>query len=360
MSRFIIFTKTNWDEFPRLRHQLAELLLGDGHEIVFFEKPVSIFGKKFKNTASKEKIKFFRNRQLIHHKLRLSPFLHHINARFEKAEINVYKEEILFNKTDIIINFNYDYFFLRSLFPQNKIITIINDDFWSSALFQYEKPLRWALKKTCVNSDNVLTVSHPLLDQLREYCQPNIFYPWSDRTYIPPQKNHIRRVLLFWGYVNPRIDFDYVFKLADTLSSINSKFEIHFIGPLENMNNIQLDRINKHDKIRLFPPCSLQEIDFSEVLACFIPYIEGKKENDVTSIPNKMFPMLTNGLPLLITGMPNFIDESFVYRLNSNLDEDIDVISRIDKEFFKIQPKIIHYLEKNSSKSRLNQFLSYL
>ena len=177
MSRFLIFTKTNWDEPPRLRHQLAKLLLSDGHEIVFFEKPAYILGKRSKNKTSEKKIKFLRYRQLIHHKLRLIPLLHSLNAGFEKAQINMLRKDNQFNIKDIIINFNYEYFFLRSLFPENKIITIINDDFWSSALFQYEKPLRWALKKTCLSSDAVLTVSKPLSEQLSEFCRPHLFYP---------------------------------------------------------------------------------------------------------------------------------------------------------------------------------------
>ena len=73
-----------------------------------------------------------------------------------------------------------------------------------------------------------------------------------------------------------------------------------------------------------------------------------------------MFRRCSIGLPLLITGMPNFIDEPFVYRLNSNVDEDIEVLHTIDEEFVKIQPKIIDFLQKNSHESRLNQFLSYL
>ncbi|MEO0579910.1 MAG: hypothetical protein AAFZ58_14575, partial [Pseudomonadota bacterium] len=39
--RFIFLTRTNWNEPPRIRHQLAELLVSEGHDVVFFQKPVA-------------------------------------------------------------------------------------------------------------------------------------------------------------------------------------------------------------------------------------------------------------------------------------------------------------------------------
>ena len=39
MNRCFFFTKTNWNEQPRMRHQLALLLRNYGHQILFFEKP---------------------------------------------------------------------------------------------------------------------------------------------------------------------------------------------------------------------------------------------------------------------------------------------------------------------------------
>ena len=35
---FYIFSKTNWEEMPRLRHQIARMLAKKGHKIFFFSK----------------------------------------------------------------------------------------------------------------------------------------------------------------------------------------------------------------------------------------------------------------------------------------------------------------------------------
>ena len=146
MMRFIFFTKTNWDEPPRLRHQLAQLLISHNHQIIFFEKPSTLLFHKKRKVPKINGIEFLRSRQLIHQKLRIFKFLRFLNKKFELIEI---KRKLINSKTtksDIIVNFNYDYYFLKKLFPENKIITIINDEHWASALFSYERPLKEVLE----------------------------------------------------------------------------------------------------------------------------------------------------------------------------------------------------------------------
>ncbi len=54
MKRFIFFTKTMYDETPRIRHQLADLLTSYGHEVVFYQKPLFFFEKSKNLIISKE------------------------------------------------------------------------------------------------------------------------------------------------------------------------------------------------------------------------------------------------------------------------------------------------------------------
>jgi hypothetical protein len=85
--RFIFFTKTNWNEIPRFRHQLAKLLINDGHKIIFFQKPNFFFQRHILNNASKNKIKLVRHKQLIHHRLRFNSFIHNLNSWYEKKKL---------------------------------------------------------------------------------------------------------------------------------------------------------------------------------------------------------------------------------------------------------------------------------
>jgi hypothetical protein len=357
--RFIFFTKTLWPEPPRLRHQLAQLLAKAGHEIVFFERPAFLWQTAASEKSGYVQIHLYRYVQGLHHKLRLHPILHHTNAVIEKVQIARLAKEIKVSKKDVIINFNYDYFFLRDLFPQYRIITIINDDFWSRAIAGYESPLKWVLEKTCRLSDIVLTVSPPLVEQLEEYCKPKLFYPWADVPYKKPANSDIRNKLLFWGYIGERIDFDYVMNLAKLASGCGDKLEIQFVGPIQK-GRVPFEALDKINNIEILSERGIDDIPLENVIAAFIPYKSHIKENDAVTLPNKALQLMARGFPLVITGMPNFIEKPFVLRLGVDLKADLENINRLRQRFWELQPYIRSFVDKNSSSQRMDQFFGYL
>lgn len=361
MSKFVFFTKTDWREPPRLRHQLANLLVKYGHKVLFFEKPNNVFSRSISVTPATKTISFIRTHELLHHKLRVNDVLRTINAAVELNSIKSAISNYDFSCADHIVNFNYDYHFLRKLFPKNKLITIINDDFWCRALFGYEEPLKNTLSITCEISDVVLTVSEPLIEQLSQFCQPKLFLPWSDGGYSAIDFGAERKNLLFWGYINNRLNFGYIRKLADAILSQKLDITIDFTGPIQRNIDRRFLELSNHPCIVVNKPKNIDQLNFRNVLAAFIPYVAGNKADDVTSIPNKAFPMLSHGLPLLITGMPNFLKEPFVIRLgeNINIEKDIEIIKLLPKLFGKLQPSISSFVNKNTEHVRYFQFINY-
>jgi len=360
MKKFIFFTKTNWIEPPRLRHQLANLLKGKGHEIYFFEKPENIFLKKSKNVASPVRnLHLFRSSELVHHKLRLIFPLSAMNAYWEKAQIKKITGDILVAKEDIIINFNYDYFFLRDLFQDKKIITIINDDHWSSALMGYQKPLKNMLKKTCQNSDVVLAVSQPLVELLSDFSNPRLLLPWSESAYSMGNLKSKRRSLLYWGYINNRLDFNYVLALSKALYSFMPDYTIDFIGPVDDkIDNLFHELVNQPN-VTLSGPRDIHSLHLDGVLAAFMPYLKGPKEHEVTTLPNKAMPMLAHGIPLLFTGLPEMLDAPFAIELGVNEAEDVKTINSLGEHFHTLQPSIREYVNQNTADVRYDQLTSY-
>lgn len=362
MSRFVFFTKTNWNEAPRLRHQLAFLLKEHEHNLIFFERPNSFFSRKKTLTEPIDQIEFLRTSELMHHKLRFTNGIHVLNAHIEKSYIKKMINQYALSGDDYVVNFNYDYYFLRQLFPNNKIITIINDDFWCCAFFGYEKPLKDVLVKTCSISNTVLAVSEPLVEQLAQFCEPKLFLPWSDFDYSCPNLDSKKYRLLFWGYINNRLNFDYIANLANAILEERLPFILDFIGPMEKNIDKRFISLMSHPKVNVLPKeTKISDIDLDNVLAGFIPYVRGNKAVDVTTIPNKTLRMLSFGLPLLITGMPRFMEAPFVFRLEEGLiQRDIELIKLIPKLFSDLQPSISIFVNNNSKKKRYNQFLSYL
>lgn len=362
LMRFVFFTKTDWSEPPRLRHQLAHLLAEAGHEVVFFEKPLFLWQRQSPKNSSSHPVELVRTRQFIHHKLRLNPILHAINAAWEKYEISRSIQALGIKNGDIVVNFNYDYYFIRTLFPQSKVITIINDNFWSRSIGGWNAPLKYALKRTCLCSDAVLTVSPSLQRELSVFCDPQIFYPWADIGYTEPNPVSYRNTLLYWGYVGERIDYHYVRGLADRMRDSQSEYRIVFVGPVQDTKNAKGSfRILKdHSHICFLPASSLDELDLSQVLAAFIPYLSDNEEINAIVLPNKGLQLLARGLPLVISGMPEFIQEPFVFRLTGDSGSDMLLFERIRAQFPQLQPGIQRFVESNTAKHRLDQFMAIL
>jgi len=360
MRKCFFFTKTNWDEQPRIRHQLALLLRNQGHPIIFFEKPKNLFlNTDTKHTGAEINLRFFRTNELFHHKLRINFMLRYVNARWEQSRIAKIIDDSGVSEDDVVINFNYDYFFLRSLFPNNKIITIINDDFWCRALLGYQKPLREVLRATCANSDVVLAVSEPLIKQLSAFCNPELLLPWSDAKYSDAKETRKRTSLLFWGYINNRLNYEYLLRLADALHTNHPRFSIDFIGPVDKAIDNRFYELIKKPNVTLSDPCDLTGLNFEGTLAAFIPYVT-QSSTDAITLSNKALRLLANGLPLLITGMPNFLEAPFVLKAGKTIEEDLKLIASLPKVFSRVQPSIRDFVNQNTGQNRYEQLRSYL
>jgi hypothetical protein len=355
MQRFVFFTRTRWHEPPRLRHQLSLLLVNAGYEVFFFETPRYLWQRLFPPNRQEEPIILLQHRAFIHHKLCLSSLLHFLNAFVVKHSLNPSIRRIGIKGDETIVNFNYDYWFLRDIFPKNRIITVINDDFVSGALFGYTRPLLRALERTCSSSDRVLTVSVPLQRQLSNFCQPELFFPWADCAYHKPERCTKRDTLLFWGYINDRIDFQTVCHMADILAVERSHIRLLFSGPTAKGSGYEVELLRARSNIEILPAAELDDLPVSRVLAGLIPYRSNVPSLDVITLPNKALQFLARGLPLLITGMPHFIRKPFVIRFD--IDTVVSTIDALSFRFEYLQTIIEEFVSDNGPSARLVQFI---
>jgi hypothetical protein len=358
MPRFVLFTKTYWDEPPRLRHQFAELLAGAGHDVLFFEKPTSTGPARSNASVVAPNITTMQHRELIHHKLRLSPLVHRANALVTMRSIGRRLRGRPLDAEDVVICFNYEYWFLRRLFPRNQIITVINDDFICRALFGYTRPLLWALQRTCAGSNRVLTVSVPLQRQLDPFGAAELFLPWADRPYSAPAVSTLRNVLLFWGYTNRRIDFAAAGAVADRLAHERPDIRILFVGPIANGVGRAVEALRERTNVQFQSSATLDELPLDRVLAAYIPYRPFNPEIDAITLSNKALQLLARGLPLLISplpGLPNFVEAPFVLRFDQEAPE--RQIDMLRETFDSLQPAIAAFVDENGPDARLRQLL---
>lgn len=353
--RFVFLTKTRWEEPPRIRHQLAHLLASAGHEVLFFEKPAPPWRLLPPVRTGSSGITLAQHHELIHYKLRLLPLAHRLNAAFTARSLRNGLHAAGAGADTVILNFNFDYWFLRKVFPKQRLITMINDDFVSTALFGFEWPMRWALARTCASSDRVLTVSAPLQASLAPYCNAELFLPWADRPYGSPDGGATRDVLLFWGFLNKKLDFPLLQSLARQLASARPDLKLMLVGPVENGVEPELQALRANANVEVLPSTPLDRLPLTRVLAALIPYREGSADIDAIALPNKALQLLARGLPLLISGMPHFVKEPFVFRLGPQ--PATQVLDAIAAGFDALQADMRAFVAGNSADARLAQFL---
>ena len=358
--RILVNTRTDWREPPRLRHQLARLLADAGHAVTFVQKPTCLLPSSDPCPAGDsgfQGLNLLSPREGLHHQLRLLPWLHRLNARVARRDLR--KRLAMLNQPwpELIINFNYDAYWLRSLFPEQPILTIINDDFEALGRLPLRRHLTWALKRTCAMSNRVLVVSEPIRQRLSRWCDPELFLPWAADPYQAPAPSSQRNVLLFWGYINERLDGA---ALQACLSALElTGLRLRFVGPLD-ADGRQLQRqLGSNAVLEWRPACSIGDLDTSDCLAALIPYRLDCPGVEAIQLSNKALQLLSRGLPLITSAMPHFHRAPFVVPYGTTAQPTlIDAALELQRSFNALQPAIADFVGANGPEARLRQLFA--
>lgn len=357
MSEYLLFTHTQWSEAPRIRHQVTRLLLDAGHTVLFFERPGNLWDHR--DTAFEEVepgLTLVRTSRLLHHQLRALPLLHRLNAWVVSGEIRRrLRERGVTESAPRIINFTHDYYFLRRLFPGARITTIIHDDFEAQSRLPMTAHIAWSLRRTCRMSDEVFAVSTPLQERLRAWCDPKLLLPWAVVPYRAPSPGTQQRdTLLFWGYVDTAIDLAVVRRLSEHLRSTRPSWSMLFVGPTQGhprARQAMVDGMAGLSNVEIRGRTNLDDLPLDRTLAALAPYRRFPAQDAVT-LANKSMQLLARGLPLLISGMPAYIQRPFIQRLDGP--EGMEhALTECQSKFDAWQPSIRAFVEENSPASRM-------
>ncbi|HSA83253.1 MAG TPA: hypothetical protein VLF20_00020 [Patescibacteria group bacterium] len=345
MEKVLILTKTNWNEAPRIRHQITRLLKRRGYQIVFVEK------NSYKNFLIKnrieEGIEFFAHAELIHHQLRYFKVIQWAN----NFVVQLYLRKILKRiEFDFIMNFSYDYSFLRKLAPGKKIITVIEDDFETQAKFGMTRQIRNQVAATCKMSDSVLTVSYPLMTKLKTYnANVKMLFPWSERVYTPPSRTVERNTVLYFGYVH-RLEWNVIERLIKETS-----YNFRFVGPTAKSND---ERMIEHLKrmysnFEYIPYSSIADLKLEDVFCSILPYDPEIKSVQACTISNRAFNLLSLGLPLAYADLKYLIEAPETVITKSRSVEEYKMTLNFFKEnFYDVQKDIETFLSSHYENDR--------
>jgi hypothetical protein len=354
LGDFILFTHTKWSEAPRIRHQVANLLLEAGHRVFFFERPSPFWrspGPAFEQV--RPGLTLVRTRNLLHHQLRALVPMHWLNAAFVESQIRRRLAACDARADATVINFAHDYYFLRRLFPKSRIVTIIHDDFEAQSRLPFTGHIAWSLERTCRMSDEVFAVSTPLQERLRAWCDPKLLLPWSVVPYrAPSPEMSRRRLLVYWGFVDSAIDLDVVRRLSDHLRERRPDWRILLVGPTQGSGRqAVLDGVAGRANIEVRGRTELDELPLDEIAAALAPYRSSPACDSVT-LANKSMQLFARGLPLLISNMPAYIQQPFIVRLDGpgGVGAAVDAAAA---NFLAWQPQIERFVADNAPATRL-------
>ena len=356
MDHYIFFSKSNWHEAPRLRHQVAGLLRSFGGNIHFFQKPSFVWWPGAREEISRidGDLLIGRTRQLIHHQLRVFSFLRWLNALVEKRSIRAVLGEGI-SKNSVVVNFNYDYYFLREIFPDNRIVTIINDDFVAQSRFFSGRHAKKSLGKTCASSDVILTVSYPLMRQASEWCSPELFFPWADVEYREPALSSNRNAVLLWAHIDERVDFELVRQAVVMRPSVI----FYLVGPQSISARNEIEKFASAENVVVVPSAKLDDLPLDRFFAAIIPYKKNVADIEAVTMSNKSLQLMARGLPIVAHGMPNFYDHRAIVKAN----DAGDFLAGLDyfrENFSDLQASIGNLVSDNQPQNRFSFFRSLI
>ncbi|MEO0423448.1 MAG: hypothetical protein AAF184_14005 [Pseudomonadota bacterium] len=324
------------------------MLLAHGHEVHFFQK--RRFGRRAQSEQPSESLTLHSGGHLLHHQLKIVPLLNRIDAAFLTSMI---KRQVSVNDDDVILSFCYDFFFLREKFPNNAIVHVVNDDYISAAIAPHKRSARRLLHQSATGADYNLVVSYLIERQIREATDKvSLFFPWARHRYETPTPGLPRPDVLYWGYINERIDESVVQGIMDAGTTI------HFVGSITESEMTK--RVLSHANARVYEPTPLEALEEVRSRCCcaLIPYDLTNPYNPAVTISNRGFELLSFGFPLVFSNLPNVLEAppGLIYRYADTA----DCLSKIDsirQSFDRAQPAIAEFLVDHTVDRRYEQLM---
>ena len=316
----VVTTVTQWDEPPRIRHQVTRQLTRF-YNVLYVQLFRERKQKKINNSLIIVGVgRYFRGLQRLFY---LLPML----ERFYKSRMahRIQKQFISLNYKKVkLVNFQFDFPEVLRIPGIQGSLFILNDDFINrdpSLAKSKRDHLLQRQKEVIRNSDTVLAVSNPLVSSVRELGYPATLFlpgvelPEGGFPSPPPESFKGMRPIkvCFMGYINSRLDIDWLATLAK-----QQDVQVDLIGPIERD---AAELLKQAERINILPP--VEGIELFSKLASYhsfmIPY---KTDNDAIkaiTASNKFFQYLATGRPVVISDMPHFIEtpDRFVYRASS-------------------------------------------
>ena len=351
---FYFLTRTDWDEPPRIRHQLAKMLLRQGHEVIFFERPRK--SGSFPPHQPQLGLTCVRVTEALHHQLRPVALLQRLSGWCARQRIEAAIEKYSLPRPDVVVNFNYDYEFAKELFPESRLILFLNDDFVGMARSWMRHEAERVEAACARDADVVLTVSSGIASRYEGVAgvETELFLPWAESSYEAPAKAVARNTVLYFGYINSRNDWPLIRELVES-SSMNFRF----VGDAgDRVSAESMRALSTRSNVEHLGAMAFEKVSLDDVCCSIAPYDMSVEGAAAITLNNRSLRLLSRGIPSVITEMPHLLPSACrVVRPATDAAGFQEAIEDFHREFFEIQGEIEAFVEENGEAARYRRLI---
>ena len=349
MTKFLLNTRTSWNEPSRARHQLAFTLSKKNK--VYFISANKVGFPKIEISKINEGLYLIQPYWIINNKLRFRTPI--INELFQLWMFRKIRRN--FNENIRVINFDHTAYLIHLYFTN--VIYYCNDNFIRKStgkiwfIMKYHKfTERIVLKKSsfCVSASFFLQKKLAKFNSnsfLLLHGAPDIYYNVN----ISDSFDDVRKKIVYVGWLS-KMNFDWAKELSK-----NKNYDIYMIGHYSQHER----KILQDDNVVIMGEKKGEELYaiLNTADAFIAPYKIGKETKKVYSMPNKFWLYFRFGRPTITCKIDNLIKvpDGFIYQASSKQDFINNVKLAIDSDNIELRKARIDFAKKNTWNNRVLQ-----
>jgi glycosyltransferase involved in cell wall biosynthesis len=348
--KFLFITRTDWNEPPRARHQLAKALAKE-HHVTFVA--INKKGKARLEIQSPQD-----NITLITpYWLGQGKFIHRLPIINEIYQYWLYKKLASEYAGYHVINFDPSASLIHSFFTD--VVYFCNDNFLEkkrSKLLITKLYFKHTQRIIAEKARFCTAVSEFLKDQLLVYnSSSHLVLTAAEQLDVSTQlrspKNDIIKAV-YVGWLS-KLNIDWVLAACE-----NKNVHIQLVGPYKSN---EIERLTKIDNIEILGQKFGSELGayLKQADVCIAPYKKGDDTEKVYTMPNKFWLYLNFGKPIVSCAINRLypLPDNFVYQAN-NQSEFVKALLQADAENTqKLISERQQFIKLNNWESRVNRLL---
>ena len=120
----------------------------------------------------------------------------------------------------------------------------------------------------------------------------------------------------------------------------------------------KIESYKDYDNFELVAPTSIEALSFDNVMCSILPYDPTRNEMKAVTVNNRVFQLLSYGIPLVYADLPSLINAPSTVITKCKTDVDyLDAIEYFSFHFDLCQVEIEKFLEKHYAENRYHDLL---